>query len=152
MLLLAQMKTGSSYPALILPAELLLGLGMGTAFMPAMSLATYGVEPRDAGVASAMVNTSQQVGGSIGTALLNTIAASATTSWLASHGRTPALVNQAAVHGYSVAAWWAAGILVVSSLIAATFLNAGRPATTAVASGDGKDAEQDETFVPVVSH
>lgn len=85
MLLLTRLEVGSSYAGVILPAEILLGLGMGTAFMPAMSLATHGVQPRDAGVASAMVNTSQQVGGAIGTALLNTIAASATTAWATSH-------------------------------------------------------------------
>ncbi|MFD0403653.1 MFS transporter, partial [Kitasatospora sp. NPDC127121] len=84
MLLLSNIGLDTSYPMLILPGLVLMGLGMGTAFMPAMSLATHGVQPRDAGVASAMVNTSQQVGGAIGTALLNTIAASATTSWLAS--------------------------------------------------------------------
>ncbi len=85
MLLLTQLEIGSSYPALLLPAMLLLGLGMGTAFMPAMSLATLGVQPRDAGVASAMVNTSQQVGGAIGTALLNTIASSATVAYVKDH-------------------------------------------------------------------
>ncbi|CAM5541192.1 Transmembrane efflux protein OS=Streptomyces griseus OX=1911 GN=qacA_11 PE=4 SV=1 [Streptomyces griseus subsp. griseus] len=85
MLLLTQLDLNTSYAAVILPGMLLLGLGMGTAFMPAMSLATHGIEPRDAGVASAMVNTSQQVGGAIGTALLNTIAASATTAYVADH-------------------------------------------------------------------
>ncbi len=85
MLLLTQLEIGSSYAALLLPAMLLLGLGMGTAFMPAMSLATLGVQPRDAGVASAMVNTSQQVGGAIGTALLNTIASSATVAYVKDH-------------------------------------------------------------------
>ena len=126
MLLLTQLEIGSSYAALILPAQLLLGLGMGTAFMPAMSLATHGVEPRDAGVASAMVNTSQQVGGAIGTALLNTIAASATTAYVAAHAAgatTPAaqklLQPQAMVHGYTSAIWWAVGILVVAAVIAA---------------------------------
>lgn len=85
MLILTQLKIDSSYGTQLLPAMVLLGLGMGTAFMPAMSLATAGVQPRDAGVASAMVNTSQQVGGAIGTALLNTIAASATTSYVKDH-------------------------------------------------------------------
>src|SRR6201988_1703934 len=99
----------------------MLGLGMGTAFMPAMSLAPHGVQPRDAGVASAMVNTSQQVGGAIGTALLNTIAAGAATNWATAHlaeARTlgkVAYTNQAAVHGYATAIWWAVGILVVSA-------------------------------------
>ncbi|WP_256640613.1 MULTISPECIES: MFS transporter [Streptomyces] len=156
MLLLTQLEIGSSYTTLLLPAMVLLGLGMGTAFMPAMSLATTGVEPRDAGVASAMVNTSQQVGGAIGTALLNTIAASAKTSYLKDHiaGATTKpqqqLVGlQSMVHGYSTAIAFAVGILAVAALIAFTFVNAGRPGTTQVASGAGAE---DEVPVPVVAH
>ncbi|MET7311037.1 MFS transporter [Streptomyces sp. NPDC005134] len=160
MLLLTQLEIGSSYPALILPAQLLLGLGMGTAFMPAMSLATHGVEPRDSGVASAMVNTSQQVGGAIGTALLNTIAASAATAYATSHAALAAtdpklLKLQAMVHGFTGAIWWAVGILVVASAIAVTFINAGRPSVTAVNSGSGAgdtDGVEDEFKVPVVAH
>ncbi|WP_372341428.1 MFS transporter [Streptomyces sp. CC224E] len=159
MLMLTQLSVDSSYAGLILPAELLLGLGMGTAFMPAMSLATIGVEPRDAGVASAMVNTSQQVGGAIGTALLNTIAASATTAYLADHaaGATNAasrqlLQAQAMVDGYTHAIWWAVGILLVASLIAFTLVNTGVPgAGSPAASGDTEGAE-DEVRVPVVAH
>ncbi|WP_030207020.1 MFS transporter [Streptomyces sp. NRRL S-87] len=160
MLLLTQIEVGSSYPALILPAQLLLGLGMGTAFMPAMSLATIGVDPADAGVASAMVNTSQQVGGAIGTALLNTIAASATTEFLvshaaeASHGKEAAMAvqAQAMVHGYSSAIWWAVGILVTSAVIAFTFITTGRPQPgPAVAGSDGTGADA-ETPVPVIAH
>ncbi|MFD7559258.1 MFS transporter [Streptomyces sp. NPDC059533] len=158
MLLLTQLEVGSSYPALILPAQLLLGLGMGTAFMPAMSLATHGVNPADAGVASAMVNTSQQVGGAIGTALLNTIAASATTAYLTDHaaeaaagGAAAKLVQaQAMVEGYSSAIWWAVGILVASSTIALTLINTGRPgAGGVVAAGSAEDAE---LKVPVIAH
>ncbi|MFC9623610.1 MFS transporter [Streptomyces sp. NPDC056930] len=160
MLLLTQLEIGSSYATLILPAQLLLGLGMGTAFMPAMSLATHGVEPRDSGVASAMVNTSQQVGGAIGTALLNTIAASAATAYATSHaalGATdPELLKlQSMVHGFTGAIWWAVGILVVASAIAVTFINAGRPSATAVTgtSGSGDaDGVEDEFKVPVVAH
>ncbi|MGW2179113.1 MFS transporter [Streptomyces sp. NPDC001732] len=160
MLLLTQLEIGSSYVGLILPAQLLLGLGMGTAFMPAMSLATHGVEPRDAGVASAMVNTSQQVGGAIGTALLNTIAASAATAYAGSHaalGATdPKLLKlQSMVHGFTGAIWWAVGILLVAATIAVTFINAGRPAagpaTGASGSGDA-DGVEDEFRVPVVAH
>lgn len=69
MLIRTLMEPGSSYLALILPGEVLAGLGMGTAFMVAMSLATHGVQPRGAGVAWAMANTAQQVGGAVGTAL-----------------------------------------------------------------------------------
>ncbi|MFI5762186.1 MFS transporter [Streptomyces sp. NPDC051563] len=156
MLLLTQLEVGSSYPALILPAQLLLGLGMGTAFMPAMSLATYGVNPADAGVASAMVNTSQQVGGAIGTALLNTIAASATTAYLTDHAAEAAAGGPAAqliqakamVEGYSSAIWWAVGILVASSLIALTFITTGKPgAGDPVAEGEEADMK-----IPVIAH
>ncbi|MCF1649820.1 MULTISPECIES: MFS transporter [Streptomyces] len=157
MLLLTQLEIGSSYAALLLPAMLLLGLGMGTAFMPAMSMATQGVEARDAGVASAMVNTSQQVGGAIGTALLNTIAASATTAYVADHiaGATSRSQQQlvqleAMVQGYTSAIWFAVGILVVAAAIALTFVNAGRPGGTTVASS-GEDAA-DEVQIPVVAH
>ncbi|MFE2559788.1 MFS transporter [Streptomyces sp. NPDC059352] len=157
MLLLTQLEVGTSYAGLILPAQLLLGLGMGTAFMPAMSLATLGVDPRDAGVASAMVNTSQQVGGAIGTALLNTIAASATTAYLADHAAgatTPdaqkLLQLQGMVEGYSAAIWWAVGILVVSASIAFVLITTGKPETGVVAgSGEGAD---DELKVPVIAH
>ncbi|MFJ7156034.1 MFS transporter [Streptomyces sp. NPDC101118] len=159
MLLLTQLEVGSSYPALILPAQLLLGLGMGMAFMPAMSLATHGVAPVDAGVASAMVNTSQQVGGAIGTALLNTIAASATTEYLVSHaaeaagGKQAALALQAEamVHGYSSAIWWAVGILVASAAIAFTMINTGRPGAAGTVAGSGA-AEGSEPQVPVIAH
>ncbi|MFI0999995.1 MFS transporter [Streptomyces galbus] len=157
MLLLTRLEIGSSYAAVLLPAMILLGLGMGTAFMPAMSLATLGVEPRDAGVASAMVNTSQQVGGAIGTALLNTIAASATTSYIKDHiasaGSRPQqqLVQlEGMVHGYTSAIWFAVGILVAAAAIAVTLINAGRPNLGPIAgSGDGVE---DEIAVPVVAH
>ncbi|MEV6022551.1 MFS transporter [Streptomyces sp. NPDC052036] len=157
MLLFAQLEIGSSYATLVLPALLLLGLGMGTAFMPAMSLATHGVQPRDAGVASAMVNTSQQVGGAIGTALLNTIASSATTSYIKDHIATATskpqqqLVQlQGMVHGYSTAIWVAVGILVLAATFAVTFVNAGRPGA-GQASGASEGVE-DEVQVPVVAH
>ncbi|MFF0476764.1 MFS transporter [Streptomyces sp. NPDC004284] len=161
MLLLTQLEIGTSYAGLILPAQLLLGLGMGTAFMPAMSLATLGVDPRDAGVASAMVNTSQQVGGAIGTALLNTIAASATAAYVADHvagATTPAaqklLQFQSMVEGYTAAIWWAVGILAVSATIAFTFVTTGKPGGGQVAgSGSGAGAEaDDEVKVPVIAH
>ncbi|MFG2128647.1 MFS transporter [Streptomyces sp. NPDC048751] len=157
MFLLTQLEIGSSYASTVLPSMVLLGLGMGTAFMPAMSLATLGVEPRDAGVASAMVNTSQQVGGAIGTALLNTIAASATTSYITDHigGATSKsqqqLVQlQGMVHGYTNAIWFAVGMLVLAAVIVSVFVNAGRPDGTTVA-GSGESVE-DELAVPVVVH
>jgi len=155
MLLMTQLEIGSSYASTILPAMLLLGLGMGTAFMPAMSLATLGVEPRDAGVASAMVNTSQQVGGAIGTALLNTIAASATTSYIADHigsatsrSQQQLVTLEGQVHGYTNAIWFAVGILVLAATIAATLINTGKP-EIGPASAEGAD---DEMKIPVIAH
>ncbi|WP_328872031.1 MFS transporter [Streptomyces sp. NBC_00287] len=157
MLMLTQLEVDSSYTALLLPAMLLLGLGMGTAFMPAMSLATMGVKPQDSGVASAMVNTSQQVGGAIGTALLNTIAASATTTYIADHIGGAATRSQqqlvqleGMVEGYTTAIWAAVGILVAAALIAFTFVNAGKPDNSPVASSE--DGAEEELAVPVVAH
>ena len=148
--ILTQIDIGSSYPALILPGLVLMGLGMGTAFMPAMSLATHGVEPRDAGVASAMVNTSQQVGGAIGTALLNTIAASSTTAFLTAHATGGApnqlLQLQGMVHGFSTAIWWSFGILVLAAAAAAVLINTGKPEMHTSAEGAAADA------VPVMAH
>jgi EmrB/QacA subfamily drug resistance transporter len=157
MLLLTQLEIDTSYAGVLLPGMVLLGLGMGTAFMPAMSMATQGVRPQDAGVASAMVNTSQQVGGAIGTALLNTIAASATASYITDHigganSRTQQqLVQiQGQVQGYTSAIWFAVGILVAASAIALTLINVGRPGGPA-ATGSGEGAEE-ELPIPVVAH
>ncbi|UGY91908.1 MFS transporter [Streptomyces gobiensis] len=159
MLMLTQLETDSSYAALILPAQLLLGLGMGTAFMPAMSLATHGVQPQDAGVASAMVNTSQQVGGAIGTALLNTIAASATTSYVASRAAAattePAqrlLRLESMVHGYTSAIWWAVGILLVAAAIAFISVNARVQSGGPAAAGGPTDGDGEPEQVPVMAH
>jgi EmrB/QacA subfamily drug resistance transporter len=155
MAILAQIKVDSSYATVLLPGLILMGLGMGTAFMPAMSMATHGVRPEDAGVASAMVNTSQQVGGSIGTALLNTLAASATTSWISSHAKgsagskSPHFLHQAAVHGYVVAIWWGMGILVLSAILAFVLVNAEVQNTGEHADGAGSDAD---VAVPVIAH
>jgi len=131
----------SSYGAHILPGELLLGLGMGAVFVPAFSTATAGVGPREAGVASALANTSQQIGASVGTALLNTIATAATAAYGASHAHGGRGVAQALVHGYATAAGWAAVILVVAAVLTGVLINA-RPAganhaTTASAPSSG---------------
>ncbi len=122
MLLLTQLNPESGYAAIVLPAEIVLGIGLGCVFVPAIGTATSGVEPRDAGIASAVVNTAQQAGGSIGTALLNTIAISATAGYLASHRVDRA---EALVHGYSVAAGWAAVILTVAAVLAAVLVTRG---------------------------
>ncbi len=115
MLIFTRLEPGSGYASHVLPGLLVIGLGMGCIFAPAFGTATLGVEGNEAGVASAMVNTSQQVGGSVGTALLSTIFATAVTSYAGSHPRVPGLRDAATVHGYTTAFWWAAGIFAVGS-------------------------------------
>ena len=116
-ILATQLGLHTSYPGQILPALVLTGAGLGLVFGCALNTATYGTGAADAGVASALVNTNQQVGGSIGTALLNTIAASALTSYVLTHGRGPLVLAQAAVHSYVVAFWVAAAILTASAVV-----------------------------------
>jgi hypothetical protein len=102
-----------------------MGVGLGLVFATGFGLATLGVQASDSGVASATVNTMQQVGGSVGTALMNTIAASAATSYASSHlgsGPMQLIAAKAAVHSYTVSFWWAAGIFVVGALISAMLL------------------------------
>jgi EmrB/QacA subfamily drug resistance transporter len=120
---LTQLRAGDSFALHVLPAELLLGLGMGAVFVPAFSTATLGVGDREAGVASAVAGTAQQIGASIGTALLNTLAAAATTAYVVAHN--DALTAAALVHGYAVAAGWAALILVAAAVVVAALVTAG---------------------------
>jgi EmrB/QacA subfamily drug resistance transporter len=124
LVMLTSIGVETAYVTHVLPGILVIGAGMGMVFASAMATATFGVEPGDAGVASAMVNTMQQVGGSIGTALLSTMAASAVTSQLAAAAGRPdaALAAQAAVHGYTTAFWWAAGIFAVGAVICGALL------------------------------
>jgi EmrB/QacA subfamily drug resistance transporter len=122
MFLFTHLMPDSSYASNVLPGLLVLGVGMGCIFAPAFSTATLGVEGSEAGVASAMVNTSQQVGGSVGTALLSTIFASALASYTVAHLHTANLANGAAVHGYTTAFWWAVGIFALGFLLAIVIL------------------------------
>jgi hypothetical protein len=130
MLLLTRLSPSSSYAGDVLPSLLVLCLGMGTIFAPAFGTATLGVERNEAGVASAMVNTSQQVGGSVGTALLSTLFASSAKSYASSHARLPGLQAASLVHGYTTAFWWASGIFAVGLLVALLVLPSGRIGAT----------------------
>jgi EmrB/QacA subfamily drug resistance transporter len=119
--LLTQLHVDSGYVTVVLPAELLLGAGLSTMMVPAFSTATRGVEPRQAGVASAVVNATQQVGASMGTAVLNSIAVAATAAFA---GPRPVAI----VHGFAEATAVGAGIMVVAALVAGVLINAPRPA------------------------
>jgi len=131
MVLFAQLHVDSTYALHILPGLVILGVGLGLVFAPAFSTATLGVEPSDAGVASAMVNTSQQVGGSVGTALLSTLAGSAASSYVAENG--PNAAAAAAVHGYTTAFYWSAAIFALGAVVSAIVLRAGAPAVAPAA-------------------
>ncbi|PWI42221.1 DHA2 family efflux MFS transporter permease subunit [Streptomyces sp. ICBB 8177] len=124
----------STYAADVLPPLIVMGLGLGLVMPPAMSLATDRIGPRDAGVASATVNTMQQVGGSIGTALLNTLAASAATHYMSGKRPTPVLAAQAQLHSYSTAYWWSAGFFVAGLVITALMYRGGRPSQDSAAA------------------
>ena len=126
MLILTQIQVDSGYLTHVLPAEILLGIGIACVMAPAFNIGTRGVDPRQAGVAAATVNTATQIGASLGTALLNTIAASATAAYLAGLRPSAGVINQALVHGYAVAAAWAAGVLVVGAITTALLIDAGR--------------------------
>jgi EmrB/QacA subfamily drug resistance transporter len=119
-----QIGVHSSYAVHLLPAEIVVSFGLGLAFVPMSSTALIGVAPHDAGVASALVNTTQQVGGALGTALLNTIAASATASYLTVHGA--AAYQAGTVHGYVTGFTYSALILGASVIAAVALVRASR--------------------------
>jgi EmrB/QacA subfamily drug resistance transporter len=122
MVLFTRLTPGGAYASHVLPGLIIIGLGMGCIFAPAFGTATLGVDRQEAGIASAMVNTSQQVGGSVGTALLSTLFASAAASFASSHAHLHDLRDSATIHGYTVAFWWAAGIFTLGLLVAVLIL------------------------------
>src|SRR4051794_38982584 len=129
----AQLDPTSSYAGQVLPGLIVLGIGMGNIFAPGISSATYGVAPSDTGVASAMVNTMQQVGGSIGTALLSSIFASAVSSFAQGKPRSPEVAIDAAMHGYTVAFWVAAGVFAFGAVVVGTLMRSIKIAAVAPA-------------------
>lgn len=122
MWMLTGIDLDSTYLSTVLPATLVFGAGVGLVFSSAMNLATAGIAAEDAGAASATVSTAQQVGGSIGTALLSTLAAGAATSYATSHTPTADLAVQAALHSYTTAFTFSAGILLAAAVIAGLIL------------------------------
>ena len=122
MVYLTRLTVASGYPAAVLPAMLVMGLGFGMIFSPAINTATAGVRREDSGVASALVNTMQQVGGSIGTSALSTIALTATASYLVAHHASPLAPAVAATHGYTRAFAVSAGLLGLGAIVAAILL------------------------------
>ncbi len=131
---LTRLGVQSGYGSAVLGPMLVTAVGLGLVFAPSENAGTFGMAQSDAGVASAVINVGQQLGGSIGTALLNTMVASATAGYLTAHlgpatlvrgHPSPALVQQSAVHGYTVGFWWAAGIFAAGALICGVLLRSG---------------------------
>ncbi len=115
LVILTTLTVGSSYFVTVLPAEVIISLGMGMSFVAMSSTALIGVHPEDAGVASALVNATQQTGGSMGAALINTIATSATASYLVVHGTSSASLAAGSIHGYTTAFTFSAAVLAVAA-------------------------------------
>ncbi|MDH6213869.1 MFS transporter [Streptomyces pseudovenezuelae] len=135
---LAGIDNGSSYVSAVLPQLIITGIGLGLVMPPAMQLATGGVAAEDAGVASASVNAMQQVGGSVGTALLNTLAASAASAFLVGKDATSKLVQaEATIESYTTAFWWSSGMFAAGAVITFLLFRRGVP-------------QQDENAAPVV--
>ena len=120
---LSLIDANSTYAANLLPGLLVMGVGMGTAMPAAIQTATLGVRPDHAGVASAVVSTSQQVGGAIGTAVLNTLATTAATGYVASHATTnppaPGVLLQASLTSFTTAFRWSSAIFLVGAIVTA---------------------------------
>jgi hypothetical protein len=119
---LTQLTPASGYADLVLPAELLLGAGLGLSVMPLFATATREADPADAGATGAAANMAQQVGASVGTAILNTIAVTATAGYLAARHGLAGAAAAAVSHGYATASIWAAATFVLAALIAGALI------------------------------
>ena len=135
LLLFAQLGVHSGFWSQVVPAEVVTSLGFGLAFVPLTSTALVGVRPSDAGVASALVNTTQQVGNALGVALLNTIAATATAGYVASHGSSAVARAVGLVHGYSIAFYVGAVFLALGAVVSVLLVRVRRQD---VAGGGGE--------------
>lgn len=125
--ILSFIKNDSSYTLHVLPTLVIMSTGMALVFIPMASTALHGIGSHDSGVGSAMLNTSQQIGGSLGTALLNTIAATATAGYLVAHGgATKAAQYAALTHGYTASFRVGAVFLVIGALVVAVTINIGK--------------------------
>nr|MDT0665060.1 hypothetical protein [Micromonospora sp. DSM 115978] len=154
MFYLVGISSSGGYALHVLPALPLLGFGFGLIFAPAINTATAGVAPHDAGVASAMVNTMQQVGGSVGTALLSTLAASATAAYARSHAG-PGVAADAAVHGYSIAFLVSGAIFIAGAFVAFFLIRHHHQAAAETGSAPSADegaADADDTIPRPARH
>jgi len=141
---LTQLSPDASYALHVVPSELLISLGMGHVFVSLSSTALLGVPNEDAGVASALVNTMQQVGGSVGIALMNTIATTATANYITSHGQSS---PDAVVHGFTTAFTVGAAIMAAAAVMVFLLIRPQRAADTIPVQAD---AVEDTPAIAVV--
>ena len=122
--LMVRVSVHGTYLGTLLPAFVLLAVGLGLSFVPATLIGVSSVHGDDAGLASGLFNTAQQVGGALGLAILATLAASRTSSLISALGHHPAahLVAGATVSGYRVAFIVAAGFMLIAILVIVSFL------------------------------
>jgi EmrB/QacA subfamily drug resistance transporter len=139
LVLLTRLQPDSSYMTHLVPSMLLISLGMGQVFVSMSSTALIGVGQHDAGVASALVNTMQQVGGSLGVAFLNTVATTATVHFALDHGGTSAA---AATHGFTTAFGYSAAVFAVATVVVAVLVRARKGDLTSEELVEG-DVEQE---------
>ncbi|MEA5365382.1 MFS transporter [Amycolatopsis sp., V23-08] len=139
MVLLTGIGTSSSYAGGVLPALLVIGLGLGLVFGPGQNAATSGVRPHESGVASAMVNIAQQIGGSIGLAVFSSLSATAVTSYLAEHAANPATIVDATLSSYHFVFWIAAALFLGGAVVSGLLFRSGPLPVT-------------ENATPVVAH
>jgi hypothetical protein len=107
--LLTRLSPHGNYAGEIVPSLILTGLGVGCLFCSAIFGGTVSVRPGDAGIAGALVNTSLQIGGSVGTTVLSLVFASSVAGYEASHAASRSLAQDAPIHGYAAAFWWQPG-------------------------------------------
>lgn len=124
LLLFTRLDTSANYWVDLLPGMLIMGFAINCVFVPAFNVGTQGVAPADAGVASAAINTSQQVGGSLGLALLSSVAAGRAASFLEGKEETDKNLIEAAVAGYARASVWATMIMVLAAALTVLLVNA----------------------------
>jgi hypothetical protein len=146
---LTRIGVHSGYASAVLGPLMTAGLGFGFTIAPSMNTGTFGVAPQDVGVASATLNTGQQIGGSVGTSLLNTIFAGAVAHYLISrqspatvvHGHpAPSLIGMSLIHGYTTGFWVAAAIFGAGAVICGTLFRSGPLRASASAAAESAGA------------
>lgn len=122
LLWLAQLGYGDGYALSVLPAQLLIALGMGPLFVGMQAVALHQVDAEDSGVASALLNAAQQVGGAVGTALLTTLSVQAAKDYAAENPTVDHLLERASIHSYDVAFYVGAGFFLVAAVVIAVMI------------------------------